>query len=60
MLTPVVLPPGRVSEFTSPDPTISSVVPKIGIVRPLCRANSNIPDGINEIDMDFDNLRRKF
>ena len=32
MLTPVVLPPGRASERTSPDPTISSVNPRIGIV----------------------------
>jgi len=32
MLVPVVLPPGCASEFTSPDPTISSVDPRIGIV----------------------------
>ena len=31
-LVPVVLPSGRASDFTSPDSTISSVVPRIGIV----------------------------
>ena len=32
MLTPVVLPLGRAIEFTSPDPTISSLTPRTGIV----------------------------
>ena len=32
MLIPVVFRPGRASEFTNPDPTISSVDPMIGIV----------------------------
>ena len=33
MLMPVVLPPGRASDATSPCPTMSSVKVKIGMVR---------------------------
>jgi hypothetical protein len=32
MLVPVVLPSGHAIEFTNPDPTMSSVLPRIGIV----------------------------
>ena len=35
---PVVLPFGRAIEFTSPSPTISSAIPRIGIVFVACCA----------------------
>ena len=37
-VTPVVLPLGRANEFTSPEPSISSVIARIGIVFVACCA----------------------
>jgi hypothetical protein len=38
MLIPVVLPPGRAIEANGPEPSISSVNPRIGIVVVACCA----------------------
>jgi hypothetical protein len=37
MLVPVVLPSGRARDLTSPAATMSSVLPRIGIVAAACR-----------------------
>ncbi len=60
MLTPVVLPLGRASEFTSPSPTISSAIATIGMRfrRLLHGANCHAPASIDDIDPGFDQLRR--
>jgi hypothetical protein len=55
MLTAVVLPPGRASEFTSPDrPSRRKPRGSEALSLPLCSANYGIPDGIIDIDMTFD------
>ena len=62
MLVPVMLPPGRASEFTTPDPTISSVLPRMGIVVVACCAAriAVSPVATMNIDLGFYQLRCKF
>jgi len=59
MFVPVVLPSGRANDLTSPDPTMSAVLPRMGIVVvACCRARIAVsPVANNDIDLCFNQLR---
>jgi hypothetical protein len=61
-LIPVMLPPGRASDATSPSATMSSLMPTSGMVRVRdCSARSaKRRSGDNYIGCSFDQSRRQF